>query len=221
MKTYAFLMLGLMATTAAAQGKFSTENFNGYTVHIYQPADAGADGALIVESRTGVVVLNPSDEADFTDYLSHMTKPVAQRVNVATLPKGSTQDWNGVSIVTNVPIYGSGDESDVLIGRDMLLVHALPAMKHADKALIGSAADIDRQLTNATLLANKGCSRYVDTHGTVADSELTKFLQKYYSTMKKAYKKSSDAAGFVAAMEKAFPKLDGESDLQEVAAALF
>jgi hypothetical protein len=221
MKKHLFVMIGLAASlTAAAQGKFEMKNFDGYSVHVYQPS-GNAEGSLIVESKSGLVVINPSTDATFTEYLSLMNKPVAQNVKVADITRGTTQNWNNVNVTATFPLYGNQEVADVNIGGGLYFVHSLPAKAHASKQLVSNMEDIDKQLSNINILSRSGCSSFVDEYGKIADSEHIKFLQKYYNTMKKAYKKSSDAASFIAAISKAFPDLDGENNLQEVASALY
>ena len=221
MKKYLFFMIGLAASlTAAAQGNFSMKNFEGFTVHVYQPTDSEAAGSFIVESKTGLVVLNPSSESSFNDYMSYITKPVTQNVDISELAMG-TQNWNGIAITTNPSLFGGQGKADVNIGGGLYLTHALPTKAHACKKLISHPADIDNLLSNLTILTRTGCKIFADEHGNVVDAEQIKFMQKYYNTMKKNLKKSTDAASFTASMKKAFPELNGENDLQEVAQALY
>ena len=212
-------MLTFVSLTAAAQGKFDIQNFDGYTVHVFQPSNNNAESNIIVESRSGLVVLGNSQDAAFKDYLDKFTKPVAQTVD-ANAPLGTTQNWNGVNLTFNMSTYGSSD-ADVMVERDLYFVHNLPAMAHACSKSITKAEDIDMQLSAAAALLNSRCSKFVDGQGRVSDTTLPRFLQKYYSTMKKAYKKAGNADDFVSVMEKAFPKLDGEDDLKQVAQVLF
>ena len=219
MKKYLFAMLTLVSLTAAAQGKFDIQNFDGYTVHVYQPSDSNAESSLIIESRSGLVVLGASQDASFKEYLEKFTKPVAQTVD-ANAPLGTIQNWNGVDLAFNMSTYGS-DNADVIVGRNLYFVHDLPTMAHASSKVIGKAEDIDAQLNAAAVLLNSGCSKFVDEQGRVSDTALPRFLQKYYNTMKKAYKKASDANAFVSAIEKAFPKIEGKEDLRQVAQKLY
>ena len=221
MKKHLFLMIGLAASlTAAAQGNFSMSNFDGFTVHVYQPTDSEAAGSFVVESKSGLVVLNPSSESSFNDYMSHMTKPVTQNVEISNLTMG-TQNWNGVVITINPSLFGVQGKSDMNIGGGLYMTHALPTKAHACKKLISNPDDIDKLLSNLTILTRTGCKIFADEHGNVVDAEQIKFMQKYYNIMKKNLKKSTDAASFIDSMKKAFPELNGENDLQEVAQSLY
>lgn len=219
MKKYVFALMAFVSATAAAQGKFDTQNFDGFTVHVYQPADSETDGSLIIESRSGLVIVGESKDAVFQDYLGRFTKPVVQTVT-NDMPLGTTQNWNGVEIAFRMSTYGTS-KADVMIGRSLLLTKGLTLKAHANDKVISKPEDIDAQLNNANILLHTGCSKFVDEKGHISDTSLPRFLQKYYSTMKKAYKKATGAESFVNAMQKAYPGLDGEDDLKQVAQQLF
>ena len=218
MKKFLFTMLTLVSLTAAAQGKFDIQNFDGFTVHVYQPSDSQISGSLIVESRSGLVVLKPSQDEAFKDYLERFTKPVVQTPE-ANAP-GTIQNWNGVEMAFQMSLYGAS-EADIIVGRSLYYVHNLPSKAHATLQDVSKPEDIDVQLHKVAVLLNSKCSRFVDIHGNVYDESLPRFLKKYYEAMKKVYKKSHDAEGFYDAMYYAFPDLKGEDALRQVALSLY
>ena len=218
MKKYLFAMLTLVSLTAAAQGKFDIQNFDGFTVHVYQPSDSQTSGSLIVESRSGLVVLEPSKDEAFKDYLERFTKPVVQ-IPDANAP-GTIQNWNGVEMAFRMSLYGASG-TDVIVGRSLYYVHNLPSKAHATLQEVSKPEDIDAQLNKVAILLNSNCSKFVDVHGDVYDESLLRFIKKYYGVMKKVYKKSHDAKGFYDAMYYAFPDLKGEDALRQVAQSLY
>lgn len=134
---------------------------------------------------------------------------------------GSTQQWAGVNFTFNKTIFGGMPGADILIAGKVFYTHSLPAKAHAGARAVRSAADIDKQIAIASQLENIGVTNLVGSHGGLQTENPAAFMKAYYTTMKQALTESPNAEAFVTTMKQAYPGLQGEEGLTQVAQNLY
>ena len=137
------------------------------------------------------------------------------------VPFGSTQQWAGVDIKFDKTIFGGMPGADILIGGKVFFSHSISGKAHAGARSIRSAADIDKQLGIADKLASTDAEYYVSGHGGLLAENPSNFMKEYYTTLKQKFQQSANAEAFIAAMKQAYPGLQGEEGLTQVAKNLY
>ena len=134
---------------------------------------------------------------------------------------GTTQQWAGVEIRFDKSIFGGMPGADILIGGKVFFSHSISGKAHASGRSIRNAAAIDKQIEIADKLANTGAEYFVSGHGGLLAENPAYFMKEYYSTMKQKLQQSANADAFIAAMKQAYPGLQGEEGLAQVAKNLY
>lgn len=134
---------------------------------------------------------------------------------------GTTQQWAGVDIKFDRSIFGGMPGADILIGGKVFFSHSISGKAHASARSIRNAAAIDKQIEIAEKLANTGAEYFVSGHGGLLAESPANFMKAYYTTMKQKLQQSTNSEAFIAAMKQAYPDLQGEDGLTQVANNLY
>jgi len=111
--------------------------------------------------------------------------------------------------------------ASILIGGKVYLTHWAATQAHMNALQISSPAVLDAEIAEAKQALKSKCEVYAGCHGGNATKADMKFKLKYLKTLKKLYLRNQTADAFVAAVKKAYPRLQGEEGLSAVAANLY
>lgn len=127
---------------------------------------------------------------------------------------GSTQTYAGVSFEFRHGASTDFPAASLLIGKRVYYTHWTPAKAHISPLQVSSAAAIDAEIAEAERSLKSGAELFIGGHGGVAQKDAVEFKITYLKTLKRLLAKSKTADELVAAMQKAYPNLPGEDNLQ-------
>ena len=134
---------------------------------------------------------------------------------------GSPQTYAGVSFEFRHGASTDFPAASLLIGKRVYYTHWTPAKAHISPLQVSSAAAIDAEIAEAERSLKSGAELFIGGHGGVAQKDAVEFKITYLKTLKRLLAKSKTADELVAAMQKAYPNLPGEDNLQGLANALY
>lgn len=133
---------------------------------------------------------------------------------------GSTQIYAGVSFEFRHGASTDFPAASLLIGKHVYYTHWAPAKAHISPLQISSAAAIDAEIAEAERSLKSGAELFIGGHGGAAEKDAVEFKITYLKMLKHLLAKSKTAEELIAAMQKAYPNLPGEDNLQGLANAL-
>lgn len=134
---------------------------------------------------------------------------------------GSTQTYAGVPFEFRHGASTDFPAASLLIGKRVYYTHWTPAKAHVSPLQVSSAAAIDAEIAEAERSLKSGAELFIGGHGGAAKKDAVEFKIAYLKTLKHLRAKSKSAEELAAAMQKAYPNLQGEDNLAGVAKALF
>lgn len=148
---------------------------------------------------------------------------------IVALPTGKVNDvafnksytWDGITFTFTHGAKTDFPAASINIGGKAYFTHWAPAKAHMNALQITSPAVIDAELAEITNALNSGCTVFIGGHGGMADKSAALFKSEYLKTMKKIYAENNTAEAFLAAFKQAYPNLQGENGLDDVAKALY
>ena len=152
----------------------------------------------------------------FGDAMTDM--PTGKATEVAF---GTTQTWAGVTFEFRRGVTTDFPGASILIGGKAYYTHWTPAKAHVSHLQISSPMAIDAEIAEANKALNSGCELFIGGHGGAANVDAVKFKITYLETMKKILADSKTTDVFIDAMKKAYPNLQGESELKKLAESLY
>ncbi|MCI5601052.1 MAG: hypothetical protein MR362_07090 [Hallerella sp.] len=108
----------------------------------------------------------------------------------------------------------------ICIGGKVYLTHWAPAKEHPSALQISSMAAVDAEIAAAKSSLASGAELFVGSHGGSTTKEAVTFKIEYLNALKRLAAESKDAKELTAKIRKAYPNLAGESNLENLAAAL-
>ena len=220
-----------LTMSANAQGNFSTLTSGYYKVHVYEPTDASQPKALIVEGDKGLVVIDrPQSSAAFEEQLTNFYMPVLMEINnfkasgegVPTDVKaGGNISKDGMKFYFTEGTESIDNQAALIIGGKIYYSRYAPTREHLSAERLNSREAVNAEYEAAQKAFSKKCLYYIGQYGTYGNQAAQGFVLNYLRDVKKQMEKCSNADEFVAAMNKAYPKLKGAENLEAIAAKLF
>lgn len=147
---------------------------------------------------------------------------------ITDLPTGKTSEvhFGSTQVYAGVPFeFRHGASSDfpaasILIGKRVYYTHWAPAKAHISPLQVNSTAAIDAEIAEAERSLASGAELFIGGHGGAAHRDAVEFKIGYLKTLKALLAKTQTADELVAAMQKAYPNLPSEENLQGIAKAL-
>lgn len=133
----------------------------------------------------------------------------------------TTQTYAGVVFGFHRGATTDFPAASIIIGDKVYYTHWTPAKAHISHLQISSPMAIDAEIAEANKALNSGCELFIGGHGGAANADAVKFKITYLETMKKILADSKTTDAFIDAMKKAYPDLQGENELAELAKSLY
>ena len=134
---------------------------------------------------------------------------------------GSTQTFAGVPFEFRHGASTDFPAASILIGKRVYYTHWTPVKAHISPLQVSSKAAIDAEIAEAERSLQSGAELFIGGHGGATEQDAVEFKIAYLKTLKSLLAKSKTADELVAAMQKAYPNLPGEDNLQGLAKALY
>lgn len=149
--------------------------------------------------------------------------------SIAGLPTGKTQEvafgkaqeYARVSFLFQHGATSDFPAASILIGGKVYYTHWAPVEAHISPLQVNSIAAIEAEITEAEKSLQSGAELFIGGHGGATERKAVEFKIAYLQTLKRLATECTSADAFVAAVRQAYPNLDGEENLQGVAAALY
>ena len=216
---------------ATAQGNFSTLTSGYYKVHVYEPTDTSQPKALIVEGDKGLVVIDrPQSSPAFEEQLTNFYMPVVMEINnfkpsgedvPNEVKAGGNISKDGMKFNFTEGTDAIDNQAALIIGGKIYYSRYAPTREHLSAERLNSREAVNAEFKAAQKAFGKKCLYYLGQYGDYSNQAAQGFVLNYLRDVKKNMEKCSSAEEFVAAMNKAYPKLKGEENLRAVAANLF
>lgn len=134
---------------------------------------------------------------------------------------GMPQTWAGIPFEFRHGAATDFPGASILIGKKVYYTHWTPTKAHMSHLQISSPAAIDAEIAEAEKSLASGAKLFIGGHGGAAKADAVEFKIVYLKTMKKLLPQHKTATTFIEAMKRAYPNLPGESDLNDLAQALY
>jgi hypothetical protein len=147
---------------------------------------------------------------------SMVSLPTGKTVEV---PFGSTETWDGIKFQFLKGVSGDFPAATIIVNKKVYYTHM--AFSKAHMTQINSVAEIDTKIAETKSALKTGCELFAGNHGSEVKKDVVEFRLAYLKNMKKLVAQNKTADAFVAAMKSAYPGLDGEKGLDNLAKNLY
>lgn len=134
---------------------------------------------------------------------------------------GKTQEYAGVSFLFQHGATSDFPAASILIGGKVYYTHWTPVEAHINPLQVNSIAAIEAEIAEAEKSLQSGAELFIGGHGGATERGAVEFKIAYLQTLKKLAAECTNAEAFVSAVHEAYPNLNGEENLQGLAAALY
>ena len=137
------------------------------------------------------------------------------------VPFGSTQQWAGVTFEFSRGASSDFPAASLLIGGKVYYTHWTPTKAHVSHLQVSSPAAIDAEIAEAEKSLATGAALFIGGHGGAARDDAVEFKIGYLKKMKELLHANATAQAFTEALKQAYPGLPGETELADLAKALY
>ena len=137
------------------------------------------------------------------------------------VPFGSTQQWAGVTFEFSRGASSDFPAASLLIGGKVYYTHWTPTKAHVSHLQVSSPAAIDAEIAEAEKSLATGAELFIGGHGGAARRDAVEFKIGYLKKMKELLHANATAQAFTEALKQAYPGLPGETELADLAKALY
>lgn len=134
---------------------------------------------------------------------------------------GSTHTWAGITFEFRPGSTSDFPGASILIGQKVYYTHWAPAKAHISHLQISSPTAIDAEIKETEKSLASGADLFIGGHGEAVERNIVEFKIAYLKKMKETFAKNKSAQAFADAMKKAYSGLPGESELTDLAKALY
>ncbi len=132
-----------------------------------------------------------------------------------------TQEYAGISFLFQHGATSDFPAASILIGGKVYYTHWTPVEAHISPLQVNSIAAIEAEIAEAEKSLQSGAELFIGGHGGATERKAVEFKIAYMQTLKKLATECTNAEAFVSAVHEAYPNLNGEENLQGLAAALY
>jgi len=132
-----------------------------------------------------------------------------------------TQEYAGISFLFQHGATSDFPAASILIGGKVYYTHWTPVEAHINPLQVNSIAAIEAEIAEAEKSLQSGAELFIGGHGGATERGAVEFKIAYLQTLKKLAAECTNAEAFVSAVHEAYPNLNGEENLQGLAAALY
>ena len=150
-----------------------------------------------------------------------------QLVTLPNLEGAEEVAWGETKTIDGIPFrFEHGASSDfpaasIIIANKAYLTHWAPVQMHISPLQVSSREAIDAEIEQAEAELNSGCDVFVGSHCGVSSKEAVEWKLAYLKTLRDELGKCATADEWMAAVEAAYPGLQGEDNLKALAAIFY
>lgn len=141
--------------------------------------------------------------------------------STAIIPRDAKEKWAGISFTFLPGAVSDFPASSINIGGKVFYTHFSPTKAHISSLQINSRAAVNALIAELERAKKSGCKLIIGSHGVPADIETLDFQIAYLGKMKEVLNETGKKDDFIRRMKNAYPSLDGEKDLIDVAEILY